>query len=384
VIVMSNVQPIKKRARTEFMVLLFLLAAAGLGGLSLAGGSLLSGQSTSDPFSQELLGAKMPLPIEQPGSGLPIRAIPSHYETLGNVDDRYTVAVDPENGTMLIHDAMGGIGTNNTSVEGVRARLAEDMVNIEDYAKQNKGNLPPDAYDWLRKVARVGTNLAFGAPGLPANMQPKIKQQLLAELHHISANPTESIMHTDKFLELEKTFNLLDQAYAKNYANPSPSTNPTMDYLSYDPLSPILVTSLDYAGSGTLAGTLSTANLSPSLTAIASPTSTYDYVTVSDSTIATAPSNTITTSSTITTASTTTTTSPTTTTTSTATSSPTLSVAGYYDSVLGTNLSGSSTSGTTSTSTTTTTTSPSTSTTTLSDPALTTTIDPNIKTSTTY
>ncbi|HEY9685724.1 MAG TPA: hypothetical protein V6C52_01980 [Coleofasciculaceae cyanobacterium] len=356
---MSHVQPIKKRGKTEFMVLLFLLAAAGLGGLSLASGSLSGGQPTSDLFSENLIGSKMPLPLEQPGSGLPIRAIPSQYKTLGNVDDRYTVAVDPESGAMLIHDAMGGIGTNNTSVEGVRARLANDMVNVEDYAKQNKGNLPEDAYDWLRKVARVGTNLAFGAPGLPANMQPKIKQQLLAELHHISANPTESIMHTEKFLELEKTFNLLDQAYAKNYANPSPSADPTMDYLSYDPLSPPLVTTLDYTGSGTLAGTLSTANLSPNLTAIASASSPTGYVTVSDSTIAVAPTSNTTTSPTTTATvspATTATISPTVTATvsptTTAATSPTLSVAGYYDSVLGTNLTSSSTGGPTGTTTT--------------------------------
>lgn len=350
----------EKKAKKELLLLLLLLVPVGIGALALTDGMFGTDvKLTADKSLSESLLSKSSSTLAPQGSndGLPVRQIPETHQVLGSVDDRYTLAIEPKTGELLINDSMGSIGTNNTSVEGLRAELAQDMLNLEQYAEQNKDKLTKDAYNWLKKVAKTGMALAFGAPGLPAHMQPEIKLKLLAELHHISANPSESIMHTNKFLELEKTFGRLDEAYYNNKEYLAGGKLAGTGYFEIDPLySPS--STLTYTSKGTLQGTLSTNTLSPSLTAMASPTSPYNYVTnlanqgtainTTTTTVAATP------------------TSSTTTTTNNTISGPTLT--SYYDAVLGTEftkettttspsntitLAGSPTTNTTTTSTTT-------------------------------
>jgi hypothetical protein len=137
-------------------------------------------------------------------SGVPAPKFPPNYKEAGTVDDRYSVAVDPKTGETVIHDALGGVGTNNTSVEGDRARLAKDMLTLEEYANTHKGSLKPQDYNWLKRLARAGMKLAFGTPGLPPAMQPPIKANLLAQFHDISAHPTQSLMLSSFFPHVEQ------------------------------------------------------------------------------------------------------------------------------------------------------------------------------------
>jgi hypothetical protein len=388
----------QKKIRWELFVLAAICIALG-GGFLLFKPSSGKGESLEKPSASALSQF-----IEQSETSSVARSIPANYETKGTVDNRYTLAQDPKSGQFVLNDSMGGLGTNNTSIDGDRARLAEEMVELEEYAEENRSKLSSAAYNWLKKVARLGMQLAFGAPGMPAYAQPEIKQEILAALHSISANPESSVMTSDKYMELDKLLLRLEAAYLAN------GDVDNSNYFSYDPLySPSQISNLALQGYR-LSSLLSSTNLYPTADRLASADSPYTYTVYNTSTLtastSTSPtpstttlsptysisrlspsysttlaSPTYSTSSTNTlsrpTVSTSTSTSTSSTSTSDSTSTSTdesVTVAEYYDSVLGTKLSKSSlktVSGTTSGSTLTT--SPTTVSTTTSEPTLITT-----------
>ena len=226
--------------------------------------------------------------------GQPTRDIPDTYNSIGSVDDRYVVVIDPKTGQMIIHDTLGGVGTNNTSVDGSRAQLAKDMISLEQYAIQHKGVLRPEDYDWLRHLARTGMQLAFGAPGIKPDLQLEAKQELLIEFHNLSSNPSTSMAHSEIFLQTEQASKMAEAAYQQitDPGTPASSipaasggnhmlsdvTGALGSLMAFDPVSPPLIsmTGLPLASStlGALAAQVSPLLLGPtvvSLTASASP-----------------------------------------------------------------------------------------------------------------
>ena len=306
----SQIAEKQARKRREFVILLALLIPVGCGFFFLGGshGPVVALQKPeASILSQQV----------QQGSlaglnGSPNRVLPARYQIKGNVDDQYTLATDPQTGETLIHDSLGGLGTNTTSIDGDRARLAQDMVDLEKYATANKGQLSPETYNWLKKVARTGMQLAFGTPGLPAGAQPALKKDLLAEFHNISADPTKSFEHTEKFLSLEQVFSKPEEAYLADGGSLD-KTN----FLKTDPISPALNTFDPAIASISLSANLAGYTLEPSMASLASG-SIYSYAdTTLSSTEAVA-------------------TSPTTGTSGTALVSSGPTLAEYYDSTLGT------------------------------------------------
>jgi hypothetical protein len=426
-------QASRQKSRWEFFALLLI-------GAAVAGGFLLFSANNGTPtVAAGPPASGLSQLVLQSATSTVDRNIPADYETKGKVDDRYTLAQDPESGEFILNDSLGSIGSNNTSVDGDRMKLAKAMVDLEQYAEKNRAKLTSDAYNWLKKVARTGMKLAFGTPGVPAYAQPGIKKEILAELHSISANPEKSFMLTDKYLDLEKALERPESAYLAE--GDIDNTN----YLSYDPLSPTLyISRLSLAGypltsvlapdilsptpesltttdspyaytvyttpvltastlsPTTVAGTsptlspTSTTTLSPTLTSSPTLATTALSPTLSTTTATLSPTLSTSTATLSPTLSTTTATLSPTLSTSTATLSPTLSttsstltpttstssvsVADYYDSILGTHLSPSSSTTTTSTTTLspTATLSP-----TLASPSYTTTLSPTLTSPTT-
>ncbi len=268
---MTRPQSAEKQAnkRREFVILLALLIPVGCGFFFLGGAhgpTVALQKPETSIFGQQV----------QQGSlaglnGAPHRVLPARYQVKGNVDDQYTLATDPQTGETLIHDSLGGLGTNTTSIDGDRARLAQDMVDLEKYANANKGQLSPETYNWLKKVARTGMQLAFGTPGLPAGAQPNIKKELLAEFHNISADPTKSFEHTDKFLSLEQVFSKPEEAYLADGSGLD-KTN----FLKTDPISPALNTFDPAIASISLSANLAGYTLEPSMASLSSG-SVYSY-----------------------------------------------------------------------------------------------------------
>lgn len=341
----------KSKSQREFMLLVSVLLLMACGGFIFLKPARLPqpAKMSGSAFSQILL--------QTDNSSSVSRQIPIRFKEKGTVDDRYTVATDPKTGEMLINDALGGMGRNNTSVDGDRAKLANDMLNLNRYAENNRKHLSTTAYYWLKKVARIGMQLAFGTPGLTPGAQPAIKKEILAEFHTISANPDQSFLLNSKYLELEAVFQRPEAAYLAD--TDVSGTN----FLSIDPLSPPLITSSLLTPS--LYTTLSATTLEPSMTDLTLSSSPYTYtdatstlmatpttlsptstlslthtgaldtsLTTSSSLSTTTSSKTLSTSTSIGSTSVTTTTAgaPTTTTTSTS-SGPT--VAEYYHDVLG-------------------------------------------------
>lgn len=323
--------PKKGKKRVEFIILAMLLIPLAGSSLFLLKNSTAMGSSkpSGTILGQQLLQGEL-----SAQTGVPKQALPSRFKVKGTVDDRYTLATDPETGETLINDSLGSIGTNNTSIDGDRAKLAQDMVALEDYLKSNRNKLSDDAYNWLKKVARTGMKLAFGTPGLPPGLQPAIKSDLLAQFHDISSNPTDSILKSGKYLELETMFQRPEEAYMAQG-----SAQDNTNFLKIDPLSPTLASTTPYLDSALLTNKLYLSVLEPPLEQL-SPNGTYDYT--SATTIQTTTVKTLTTTSstgilspTYTSSSTVTSSNiaPTPTTTTTSSSSPT--VADYYNSTLG-------------------------------------------------
>lgn len=178
---------------------------------------------------------------------------------------------DPETGETLINDALGSIGTNNTSVDGNRATLAEDMVNLETYLQAHRKQFSPDSYNWLKKVTRTGMELAFGTPGLPPADQPAVKSHLLAQFHDISANPTSSILHSTQYFALEALFQNTEQAYL-TAGTKMDQTN----FLSIDPIAPAINKASTLIDSS-LATRLTLVTLEPTMAELSSSMSPYAY-----------------------------------------------------------------------------------------------------------
>jgi hypothetical protein len=176
---MAEVRRVSNK-RWQFFLLLCLLLPLGFGLVYLMPRNQPQIAEVSQTALTQQLGRTTLSPA--PGNtfnGVPLRKLPPGFTAQGTVDDRYTMAVDPETGQTVINDALGGVGTNNTSVDGDRAQLAKDMISLEKYAIQNRDNLKSEDYNWLKKMARVGMALAFGAPGLPPDAQLPIKGGLL-------------------------------------------------------------------------------------------------------------------------------------------------------------------------------------------------------------
>jgi|GEM_PF-6791020 len=308
------------RKRLEFVILALLL-------IPLAGSAIFFTQHVSPTAlnkpSGTTLGQRL-LQGETPqGNKVPYQAIPSRYKTEGTVDDRYTLATDPQTGETLINDSLGSIGTNNTSIDGDRARLARDMVNLENYLREHRGEFSSEAYNWLKKVTRTGMKLAFGTPGLIPSVQPAIKADLLAEFHDISANPTDSILSSGKYLEMEKMFQRPEDAYLAQ-GSPLDTTN----FLILDPIGPTRLAGDPYTDSNVLTKQLATLVIEPSLTDL-SVNSAFNYMNIYS--INTVKPTSLTTTLPV---STTSNTTPSSTTTSN--TSPTkTTVADYYASTLG-------------------------------------------------
>lgn len=249
--------------RREFMILLALLIPIG-GGLFFLTGTQSVTVALQKPVAS-VLGQQVQQGSLNGLNGAPQRTLPAKYQIQGTVDDQYTLASDPQTGETLIHDSLGGLGTNSTSIDGDRAKLAHDMVDLEQYANDNKGKLSPETYDWLKKVARTGMQLAFGTPGLPASAQPILKKELLAEFHNISADPTKSFEHTDKYLSLEQVFIKPEEAYLANG-----SSLDKTNFLKVDPVSPALNTFDPALASISLISNLAGNTLEPSLASLSS------------------------------------------------------------------------------------------------------------------
>src|SRR5690606_26310693 len=137
-----------KKSRVEFAALAILLVPLAVGGLFLFRSTTgLAGASPSgSTLSQQILQAGS---LQNTPSGTPIRHIPQRFQIQGTVDDQYTLAVDPKTGETLISDTLGGLGTNNTSIEGDRLRLAKDMLELDQYAEANQAKLTAAQYNWL-------------------------------------------------------------------------------------------------------------------------------------------------------------------------------------------------------------------------------------------
>jgi hypothetical protein len=259
----------KSKLRGEFMLLIAVLLLA-------VGGFLFLKPTSSLPQPDKMSGSAFSqLILQNNNSSMVSRQIPVRFKDKGTVDDRYTVATDPKTGEMIINDALGGMGSNNTSVEGDRARLANDMLDLDRYAESNRKALSSDAYYWLKKVARTGMKLAFGTPGLTPEAQPAIKKELLAEFHNISANPVQSFLQNSKYLTIESMFQRPDSAYLAD------SDIKGTNFLSIDPLSPPLLTnvSTNFSLTPSLYNTLALTTIEPSMTDLTLNTSPYVYTT---------------------------------------------------------------------------------------------------------
>lgn len=330
----------QRKTRREFLLASLLLAPLALGVFLVQAPNLHSSGKPMNTtvLSQQLLQGTMAAP--RANGGKPTRAVPGRFKILGTVNDQYTVAKDPESGDMLINDSMGSIGTNNTSIEGDRAILAEEMVDLEQYAEEHRDTLKPEDYRWLKKVALVGTQLAFGLPGLPLEQQPALKQDLLADFHNVSSNPTQSILQTDEYLSLEQVFQKPEAAYQ------NPEEQLATNYLLPDPLSPSLNQWLpDGSSLLSLDGKLANTLLYPSMDALANPYSSYNYwqpnTTTAYANTLQPTSSTGSTSTTGGSLNTTTGSTSTNTLTSSSTSYSGVTVADYYNTTLGTSTSGS-------------------------------------------
>jgi len=249
----------KNLARRWQFALLLLLLGPVVGGffmlMSHTDKEAVAATHPGSSLSQHLLQAAG----EQTAYGAPTRKFPPKYKEVGSVDDRYTMAVDPETGQTVLHDALGGVGTNNTSVEGDRAKLAKDMVALENYANQHQHGMKPEDYNWLKRMARAGMQLAFGTPGLPSPMQPPIKAALLSEFHDISANPSQSVVHAGIFTQAEQASQVAEATYQKLADQQAlatgvmPSSGISGSLLGLDPVSAIAATtSPDYTSATTL------------------------------------------------------------------------------------------------------------------------------------
>jgi len=272
----------RQRFRSETLIALLLLIPLGVGVMFLRGtdnqpttrkekNSLTSStKQTRSVTSPEILQLQA---LEDPG--IPSRTIPARYKVLGKVDDQYAVAQDPGTGEILIQDALGSVGNNNTSVDGDRAQLAQDALNLDAYSKRM--NLSPEAFNWLKKLSRTSIQLAFGTPGVPLSSQPAIKSEWVALLHHISANPEESLKHTDIMLKVDKMMQAVDTAYYHAFDPRSTSSASKSNLLAPDSPYPIL---MDYGTKPLLtSGTsvLTAAAPQPTLSDLTSPDGAYNF-----------------------------------------------------------------------------------------------------------
>lgn len=86
-----------------------------------------------------------------------MEAIPAEYQVEGRVGDQYTVAVDPKTGDMLIHDSLGGVGMNTTSVEGQRiVKSLGEMSKAVDEAESRQ------AKQWFNGFSQKAVGYATG------------------------------------------------------------------------------------------------------------------------------------------------------------------------------------------------------------------------------
>jgi hypothetical protein len=236
----ANTGKRRSKSRFEFLAAFILLSLAGFGGYRCIV-PILAGNQANDKSGSSILGQQL-LQNEHFSldSHAPNRSVPERYRIQGTVDERYTVASDPRTGEMIIQDSLGSLGANSTSIEGDRALLAKNMVDLQQYIDTNRNSLPADAYNWLRQVARSGIALAFGAPGYPADAQGTIKSQLLDDFHTISSNPPPSMLQTDKYLSLESVFSPAETAYQNTYqtvGTGQSSGQSTTNFLAADPIS---------------------------------------------------------------------------------------------------------------------------------------------------
>lgn len=285
----------KKRKRWEFLALLLLLIPVLLGGMSLG---------ISKPIPKPSATAMAMSAALQQGDGSEFsmtgRQIPKNGRIKGKVDDRYTLFEDPDTGKSYVHDSLGGMGTNNTSVDGDRLALMNDMIDLEKYADQNKGKLTKSAYNWLKRVSRTGAELAFGKPGYPPDAQPELKKYVLAEFHHISANPDQSLISSGKYQNLEGIFQKPDNAYVQTFiaggsggggggiVDIAGSSGALSSYLRPDPVSaPMLQDTTTALTSSSLTAVVNPINLSPTYTQLTSATSPFNMTAPLTTTVAT-------------------------------------------------------------------------------------------------
>lgn len=231
----------KKKLVSEWLILVALLVPLGLGGLYLASQSLLQSPTQAaltSPTTTETAAGKaeaapaLPNATQAAGPAFTYdeEGYPVGYDKSGKVGE-YTVAVNPETGEMVIHDTNGTVGSNNTSVEGNQRELAEAMVQLDEYAEENRNKISKEEYDWMKKTAQKGMDLAYGAPDRSADEQIAYKKDRLGEFVQHTGAPPRSVQKNGEYLKLEGLLAKTDNAYQSS-VNPQIQPLGTYNFLS--------------------------------------------------------------------------------------------------------------------------------------------------------